>query len=121
MLSVSSSNPRPLVFYEMPETFNVEFTEYDDKGRDFKLQSGGNGVKRWFIFYDGLTSAEAAILDAHMLSAKLDENGLSANSFNFRDRDTTTLYSGVRYERYERPAHKLKNIQTRTIQLVKFP
>lgn len=121
MLSVSSSNPRPLVFYQLPETFNVLSTEFDDLGRDTALSNGGNGVKRWYLFYDGLTAAQAALLDSHMYSAKLNGDGLSAYGFNFRDRDTTTLYSNVHYQSFERPAHKNKDIQTRTIVLVKFP
>lgn len=104
----------------MPEIFQVGFTAYDDGGRDFKLQNGGNGIKRWILVYDGLTAALAAILDAHMLTAKLDESGLSAFSFNYRHRDTT-LYSGVRYEKYERPQHKRIWVQTRNITLIKFP
>ena len=118
--SVSGSNPMPLVWYQMPSIFQVGFTEYDDGGRDFKLQNGGTGIRRWFLFYDGMDATKAAILDAHMLLAKLDADGLSANSFNYRDRDAT-LYSNVRYERYERPQHKKIWIQARTIQLVKFP
>lgn len=122
MLSVSSSNPRLLVFCQLMERFSVGVTEYDDLGIDTAWQHGGNGIKRWHIFYDGLTFAEAAILDAHAYSAKLSEDdGPSAETFNFRDRDTGTLYSGVRYESYERPIHEQKDIQSRTVVLVKHP
>jgi hypothetical protein len=121
MFSTSGSNPKPNVFYQMPEAFQVGSTQYDDGGIDTALQHGGNGIKRWFLFYEGMTAVQAALLDSHMYSAKLDENGLSAFTFSFRDRDTTTLYTGVRYQKYERPAHKHKDIQTRTVILVKFP
>src|ERR1051325_1565526 len=117
--SVSGSNPKPLIWYQLPEEFQVNFTEYDDGGRDTVLQSGGSGIKRWVLNYDGLTETEAAVLDAHALSARLDENGFSAYSFNYRDRDGT-LYSFVRYEKYERPAHQKKWAQARNIQLAKF-
>lgn len=118
--SVNAANPMPLIWYQIqPEVFQVGFTEYDDGGRDFKLQNGGNGIKSWFLFYDGLTAALAAILDAHMLAAQLNADGLSANSFNYRDRDAV-LYAGVRYQKYERAQHRRIWMQTRTIQLVKF-
>lgn len=118
--SLSGNNPQPLVWYQIPEEFQVGFTQYDDGGRDFKLQHGGGGIKRWSLTYDGLTEAQAAILDAHKDSAKINGDGLSANGFNYRDRDGT-LYANVRYEKYERPAHSKKWIQSRNIQLVKFP
>lgn len=119
--ALSSSNPFPNVWYQVqPEVFQVGFTEYDDSGRDFKLQNGGNGIKRWVLVYTGKSAALVAILDAHALSAKIGPDGLSAFGFNYRDKDGT-LYANVRYERYERPQHKFINNQQRTIQLVKFP
>lgn len=119
--SVSAGNPAPLIWYQIqPEVFQVGFTEYDDGGRDFKLQNGGNGIKSWFLFYDGLTAASALILDSHMQSAKLNSEGISAFAFNYRDRDGT-LYSGVRYQKYERAQHSKIWVQRRTITLIKFP
>lgn len=119
--SVSGSNPFPNVWYQVqPEIFQVGFTEYDDGGRDFKLQHGGVGIKRWFLLYTGKGVADVAILDAHALSAKIGPDGLSAFGFNYRDRDGT-LYANVRYARYERPQHKLLHIQQRIIELIKFP
>lgn len=118
--SVLSTNPRPSVWYQIqPEVFQVGFTEYDDGGRDFKLQHGGVGIKRWFLFYTVQSVAAVAILDAHALTAKLSGDGLSAFGFNYRDRDGT-LYANVRYEKYERPQHVKLHIQQRIIQLVKF-
>jgi hypothetical protein len=118
--SVSSSNPTPNVWLEMPQEFQVGFTSYDDGGRDFKLQNGGNGIRRWRLLYTGLNVTTAAILDNHAASAKLNADGLSAISFNYRDRDAT-LYAGVRYESYERVQHVKLNNQQRVIALVKFP
>ena len=120
-LAASSSNPRPLIFYKMPNVYQTAFTEYDDGGRDFALQHGGTGIQRWYISYDGLTAVEAAILDSHAESAKLGPDGFSAYTFGFTDRDTSVVYTGVRYQSYERPAHKNKDIQSRTIVLVRFP
>ena len=118
--SVSGSNPAPLIWYQLPEGFQVGYSEYDDGGRDTALQNGGSGIKRWVLNYDGLVAALAAILDSHMYSAKLDENGFSAYGFNYRDRDGT-LYTNVHYEKYDRPAHQRIWAQARNIQLVKFP
>lgn len=119
--SVSGSNPDPLVTYKLPIDYQVDFTEYDDGGRDFALRSGGTGIQRWYLFYDGMTAAEAAILDAWIETVKLGPDGMSAYSANFRDPDTATLYTGVRVESYDRPVHKLKAVQTRTVMLVKYP
>lgn len=122
MVSTSASNPAPLLFYQLPEQFQIASTVYADGGRDFMLQAGGNGIKTWVLDYQGMTEVEAAILDAHAYSAKLPEgDGPSAFSFNFRDRDTATLYSGVRYLRYERVPHARKWVQSRRVTLVKYP
>lgn len=119
--SVSGSNPSPLLWLPVaPQQFQVDFTAFDDGGRDFKKQAGGTGILRWSLEYDGLTVALAAILDAHALSASLDQNGLSASGFNYRDRDGT-LYSNVHYEKYEKPPWKKIWCQARKIQLVRFP
>lgn len=120
--SVNSSNPDPLVSYKLLDKFQVDSTVYDDGGVDTALRNGGNGTQRWYLFYDGLTALQAALLDAHVALAKLPEgDGPSAFSFNYRDVDSAILYGSVRYQSYERPVHKQKDIQTRTIQLVKYP
>lgn len=120
--SVSSSNPDPLVSYKMLDKFQVISTRYDDGGIDTALQSGGVGIQRWYLFYDGMTAVQAALLDAHVALAKLSEDDQpSAQTFNYRDVDSATLFSGVRYQSYERPVHKQKDLQTRTVILVKFP
>lgn len=118
--SVNASNPLPNIWYELPQVYQVGTTEYDDGGRDTKLQNGGAGIRRWLLIYTGKSAASVAILDTHANSAKLDDTGLSAQTFNYRDRDGTLL-SGVRYEKYDRPEHRLLSNQRRTVQLVKFP
>lgn len=115
-----TASPYPLVLQELTETFQVAFTEYDDGGRDTALQHGGVGIKRWLLFYDGLTTAQAATLDTHMLSARLNGDGLSAYTFSFTTR-AGVAYTGVRYERYDRPQFKFRDNQARTIVLVRFP
>lgn len=119
--SVNAANPDPLVTYKLPNEYQTAFTAYDDGGRDSAMQNGGTGIQRWYLFYDGMFAADAAILDAYVETTKLGADGFSAFTFNFRDPDTATLYSGVRVQSYERPIHKLKAIQQRTVYLVKFP
>ncbi len=101
--SASSSNPIPLFFELQPEEFQVGVTKYDDGGADYRLQNGGSGIKRWIIRYDGLTKAEADILDNWVASVFYSSDEGSAYGGNFRDHvpgDTWTstagtLYSGV--------------------------
>jgi hypothetical protein len=120
--SVSSSNPVPLFFEMQPEEFVVGKTVYDDNGADYRLQNGGNGIKRWIVKYDGLTSAEAAILDNWAASMFYSPDEGSAYGANFRDRDTTTLYSGVHIAPGGfRKAHTKLSAQQRDFLLEKRP
>lgn len=120
--STDSGNPDPLISYKLLDKFQVDSIHFDDGGVATALRSGGVGIQRWYLFYDGLTAALAAILDAHVALAKLSDDGQpSAETFNMRDVDSGTLYGGVRYQSYDRPIHKNKDIQTRTVILVKFP
>lgn len=120
--SVSSGNPDPLVSYKLLDKFQVDTSTFDDGAVDTALRSGGAGTQRWYLFYDGLTAVQAAILDSHVATAKLPEgDGPSAHAFSYRDVDSGTLYGSVRYQSYDRPIHKQKDIQTRTVYLIKYP
>lgn len=80
--SVSGSNPIPLFYEKEPEEFVVGKTLYDDGGADYKLQHGGSGVKRFVFKYDGLTKAQADILDnwaATMFYSEDEGSGFGAN------------------------------------------
>lgn len=118
--SVSASNPQPNIWYQIPEVFQVDSTDYDDGGKDTKLQAGGNGIKRWVLNYTGLDATKAAILISHQYSAKLNGDGLSAYGFNYRDRDAT-LYANVHYEKFERVEHRKTWAISINVQLVKYP
>jgi hypothetical protein len=126
--SVTGSNPAPLFYEALPEEFVVGKTIYDDGGADFRLQAGGAGVRRWILEYDGLTDAQAAILDAHLATTFFSPDEGSAVGFNFRAHvpgtvwtDTSgTLYANVHYEKYEK-GHKKTWANKRTITLVKRP
>lgn len=101
--SVSASNPIPLYFEMLPEEFVVGRTIYDDGGADYKLQSGGSGKRVWILRYDGLSLAEAAILDNWLATVFYSEDEGSAVGFNFRHHvagelwtsNSSTLYSNV--------------------------
>lgn len=82
--SVSASNPTPLYYEMLPEQFVVGKTVYDDNGADYKLQHGGLGYKRFIIRYDGLTLAQAALLDAWAVSMFYSEDEGSAYGANMR-------------------------------------
>lgn len=117
-----SASPFPLVLQELTEESQVEFTEYDDGGRDTALQNGGVGIKRWMLFYDGLTLTQATTLDDHALLARVNADGLSAYTFSFTDRAASPVtHTGVRYQSYERGRYTNKNNQSRTIILARFP
>jgi len=91
--SVSGSNPIPLFYEKLPERFNVGRTIYDDSGVDKKLQSGGAGVKTYVIRYDGLTAAEAAILDNWAATMFYSEDEGSAYACNFREHVAGTAWT----------------------------
>jgi hypothetical protein len=126
MDSLSGSNPRPSEFTALPEKFFGGSTKYDDGSVDAMMQHGGNGQRTWILVYNlrGANAlAHAAILDAHFASAKwLEDEGMSAYSFNFRERSDvgSTLYSNVRYTKYE-VSHTKTHIQTRIVELTRFP
>jgi hypothetical protein len=82
--SVSGSNPQPLYFEMLPEEFVVNRTIYDDGGGDYALQTGAVGLRQWIVRYDGLTSAQAAILDNWAATVFYSEDQGSAYGFNFR-------------------------------------
>jgi hypothetical protein len=115
--SVSGSNPRYESCTQQAPDYQIgESPEYQDGGKDFNLDAA-TPTRRWALVYDGLTLAEAAILDAHFDSAYGEAFG-----FNFRDPKTTTLYSAVHYEKdgYEK-SHTKDWLQRRVIKLIKRP
>lgn len=121
MDSVSGANPRPLNFLALPPAFKGAKIQYDDGGVDAELQYGGTGTRVWRFDYDGLTAVQTALLDSHFNASKwLEDEGMSAETFNFRDRDSGVLYSGVRYTKYE-VSHIHVDIQTRVVEVTKFP
>lgn len=66
--------------------------EFKDGGASYGA-ANTNAVLRFEFEYDGLTSAQAAVLDAHVASAKGILTG-----FTFRHPRTDVLYSDVHYE-----------------------
>lgn len=130
--SVSGSNPIPMFYEALPESFVVGRVIYDDNGADYKLQSGGNGVKTFLVRYDGLTSTEAAILDAWAATMFYSEDEGSAVGANFREHTigdlpwtstAGTLHSNVHIAAggYKRSHTKQQNCVAREFVLEKRP
>lgn len=126
--SVNSSYPIPLYYEMLPEEFVVDRTIYDDSGADYKLQVGGTGKKTWIIKYDGLSLAEAAIIDAWVASMFYSPDEGSAYGSNFRHHiagevwtsTNGTLYSGIHIAPGGfRTSHTHVGIQSRELVLEK--
>lgn len=127
---VSGSNPIPLFYEALPEEFRVSRTIYDDNGADTALQHGGSGRKVWSLKYDGLTAAEAAILDNWVATTFYDPENGSAYGFNFRAHvvgsawtsSGGTLYANVHIAPggYVK-SHTLANVCAREFNLEKRP
>lgn len=124
MDSTNAAYARPVEFTPIPEKFSGGSSRYDDGGVDSALQHGGNGTRVWRMRFEIRNNpTQAAVLDSHFVSAKwLEDEGMSAETFNFRERSDigTTLFSGVRYTRYE-VSHTKTWAQVRDIELTKFP
>lgn len=128
---VSGSNPIPLFFEELEEQFVVQKTIFDDNGADTGLQAGGVGLRQWLIRYDGLTLAEAAILDNWMATTFYSPDNGSAYGFNFRSHIANTawtssggtLYSNVHIAPggYRKSHTRLSTICAREFTLEKRP
>ena len=128
--SVNSAYPIPLYFEMLPEQFVVNTIIYDDNGADYALQTGGVGLRTWIIKYDGLTLAEAAILDAWVASMFYSEDEGSAYGANFRHHVAGTLWtdtSGTLYSNVHiapggyRTSHGHVAVQAREITLAQRP
>lgn len=128
--SVSAANPIPLFFELQQEEFVVDRTIYDDNGADYKLQHGGIGRKVWIVRYDGLSAAEATILDNWAVSMFYSPDEGSAYGANFRDHvpgDTWSSVAGVLYSNCHiapggyRKGHSKSWSQSREIIIEKRP
>lgn len=78
----------------------VKGPEFADGGIDTFL-SNTTPIRRWRVVYEGLTLAQAAILDAWF-----DANFGFHSAFTFVDRDATS-YGGVKCTEYERGHAKM--------------
>lgn len=112
------------------EQFVVSRTIYDDNGADYKLQNGGAGMISWIVRYDGLTVAQATILDNWAATMFYDPDQGSGYGANFRHHlpgtawgDTSgTLHSNVHIAPggYKR-SHSKATILSREFVLEKRP
>src|SRR5207302_4699761 len=93
--------PKIALIQKLPVTFpGATSKEFKDGGASYGL-SNANGLQKWLILHQGLTTAEAATLDNHNASA----NGIYGG-FTFKDPRTGVTYTDVHYETYEYPQHK---------------
>lgn len=80
-------------------------------------------IRTWVLHLEGLTPAAAKQYDDHYAEAKERLLGFEFRQWRAGMDDTGTLYTGVHYQSYEKPAHSTSNgfnvAQERIITLVK--
>lgn len=115
------AGPQFLKLRELKPTYgSIVFKQMVDLGGTYGADTT-NKERRFELIYDGLSFAEASILDAHNAEAVDTLLG-----FNFRyyraSLSIDELLSDVHYESYDDPDHGLINsTQKRTMVLVKRP
>lgn len=98
---------------EHPTEYPITRYEYEDGGEDVNISPCG--LKRWDLFYDGLTPTELQLLVDHWNLAKG-----RVNDFNFYDHHANTTYSGMQYGSFEINEHVHKQTLFAQTVLVKF-
>lgn len=93
---------------------------FEDGGKDFNT-SADAPPQFWVFEYDGLTDTQADVLDDFW-----DTYGLSGTFDLIEPRNEPwtgvgSTITGVRFDSYEKDHRKVKNIQKRTVRLVKYP
>ena len=76
-------------------------------------------VRTWVLRLQGLTAVAAKQYDDHYAEAKDGLLPFEFRQWRANEDDTGTLYSGVHYLSYEKPAHAQIDSQERIITLVK--
>lgn len=109
------ANGGPVVEYfaELEPDWN-EFNQVFADGNAEAATIQTAAVRRFRLEWDGLSEAEAAILDNHFDSTR---GGLS---FTLARPDVVETINGVRYEKYERGQHRKVWSQSRAAVLVKY-
>lgn len=110
----STFNGGPAAVKQMllPPEFVTTIFKFEDGGEDVNVRPCG--PQRWVLVYEGLTEAEAKILDDHFNLAK---DGV--NDFSFYYARAGASYSGVRYASYQVSPHVKYTILTRRIELIR--
>lgn len=108
--------PPIALIQKLPVTFpGARSKEFKDGGASYGL-SNANGLQKWLIIHQGLTTAEGTTLDNHNVSA----NGIYGG-FTFKDPRSGITYTDVHYESYDYPQHKRITMTERRTVLVKRP
>ena len=95
-------------------------SKYEDGGKDYNT-SADTPPQRWTLEYDGLTEAQAKVLDDHYASALGTVLGFSfTEPRNVPWTTTGSTYTDVHYENYTKN-HTQVGIQSREIVLIKRP
>lgn len=122
--SVNSSYPTPLYYQEEPEGFRVHRTIFDDNTHEKSLQAAASGVRTFRIRYDGLTLAEALILDTWAESMFYDPENGSGYGANFRCHVPGTVWTNTSGDLlsnvYIAPGGYIKSHSQATIQAREF-
>lgn len=108
--------PQYLYFEEIEPEYRSYLQEFPDLHVDANITAG---KIRHFVFeYDGLSAADAQILDDHYALAK------TAFSFQLTVPRTGEVITGVRYDSqdgFKIPNHKKVWVRSRSVRLVKYP
>lgn len=116
--STTSLVKRPGLLVPLAEEYRVNEQQFDDQAADYALASV-DPVLRWRLEWspgrNGLTAAEAAILDNFY-----NQHAASSYPFYFYDYHANVVRDNVRFSRYERDWRNRQR-QTRRIELIRRP
>lgn len=113
--SVSIGGPRPLKLVVREQEYPTGSLVFEDGGIETNITSPC-GRMEMDLTYDGLSQAEAQLLDDHFDEAKKD-----VNDFLFLDYHSGRLLAGCKYVSYRKPQHTKHWSGKRQITLVKEP
>jgi len=99
--SVSASNPLINRLERHPVDYPVTRYEFEDGGVDVNVSPCG--LRRWDLFYEGMTPAELALLVAHWNAAFG-----RVNDFSFYDHHAAETFTGVHYADFQIDQHRHK-------------
>lgn len=109
------SGPRPLKLIARAQDYAEKMLLFEDGSCEYNLPYPC-GRRAFELTYDGLSTAEAQLLDDHF-----EEAEGKTKTFLFYDHIAGRLYSDCRYESYKVSQHKRFWSQGRQISIVRDP